>query len=403
MPLVLQRIFPALIFCLLLTGDARLHAQSGDPFEISRLIGARDAVVVAGPNGKIIYSKNADQKLVPASALKVFTALTALHYLEPDYRFVTEFYQDGGNNLIIKGYGDPLLVSETVEKIALETTRRVPVAVDIVLDDTFFVKPIDIPGASTLSRNPYNAPNGALCVNFNTVYFKTENNVPFSAEPQTPLLPLAFKRIQSDNIAEGRITLSFDGDEITIYAGELFMHFFRKAGMSITGQLRPGRADVSTDRSVYRYLSEYPLTDIIERLLKYSNNFTANQLLIAVGAAVYGPPGTLENGVAAANQYASDMLGLKGLVLVEGSGLSRKNQASAALFLKILDAFAPYYQLMPSDGKDYYKTGTLAGVRTRVGYIRADGGDLYRYVILLNTPDKTVDPIIRRIISRLVK
>ncbi len=395
------RILALFLFCLLLLSSTRLHAQAGDPLGISGLIGTRDAVVIAGPDGTIIFSKNADQKLVPASALKVFTALAALHYLGPDYRFRTEFYTDEAGNLFIKGHGDPLLISETVETIADHIAGCLPVAADVILDDSFFTKPIDIPGASTLSRDPYNAPNGALCANFNTVYFIRKNGVPASAEPQTPLLPLALKRIQSGQCREGRITLSFDGDEITTYAGELFVHFFRAAGMNITGRLRVGHADPATHRLIYRHTSKYTVTDIIERLLKYSNNYIANQLLLTIGASIYQPPGTLEKGVAAASRYADEIPGLEGLVLVEGSGLSRKNRASAAMFIKILDAFAPYHRLMPAEENDYYKTGTLNGVRTRVGYIVSDSGKLYRYAILLNSPDKTVDPIIRRIIAKI--
>jgi D-alanyl-D-alanine carboxypeptidase/D-alanyl-D-alanine-endopeptidase (penicillin-binding protein 4) len=399
--LFICRVVTALVLCLLPASSFCPHAQARDPFGIEKLIGSTDAVLVAGPDGKIIYSKNMDQKLVPASALKVFTALTALHYLGPDYRFRTEFYVDGSNNLIIKGYGDPLLVSEAVKKISEQVAQCLPAVEDIVLDDAFFVKPIDIPGASTLSRNPYNAPNGALCVNFNTVYFTREKGILVSAEPQTPLLPLALKRIRGSNPDAGRITFSFDGDEITTYAGEMFIHFFREAGMKVTGGLRLGRVNPAKDRLIFRHASEYSVTDIIERLLKYSNNYIANQLLISIGASVYGPPGTLEKGVAAANGYASEILGIREIVIAEGSGLSRKNRASATMFYKMLDVFAPYHALMPTEGSDFYKTGTLSGIRTRVGYIRTGSGDLYRYVILLNTPDKTVDPIIRRIISHL--
>lgn len=399
--LCIRRILPAIVFCLLLPGTFHLHAETLDPFGINRFIGNRDAVLVSGPEGKIIFSKNADQKLVPASALKVFTALAALHYLGPDYRFCTEFYQDEAGNLIIKGYGDPLLISETVENIAAHVARRLPAVGDVVLDDTFFVKPIDIPGASTLSRDPYNAPNGALCVNFNTVLFKHENGIPVSAEPQTPLLPLAVKRIHGSNPGAGRITFSFNGDEITTYAGELFIHFFRAAGMTVNGGMRLGSANLAKDRLIYRHASEYAVTDIIERLMKYSNNYIANQLLISIGAAVYGPPGTLEKGVAAADGYGDKILGIPGLVIAEGSGLSRRNRASAAMLGKMLDAFAPYHALMPGEGGEYFKTGTLSGVRARVGYIRTGSGGLYKYAILLNTPDKTVDPIIMRIMSHL--
>ena len=58
------------------------------------------------------------------------------------------------------------------------------------LDDTYFTQPLTIPGISS-SSNPYDAPNGALCANFNTVFFKHSRDGYASAEPQTPLLPMA--------------------------------------------------------------------------------------------------------------------------------------------------------------------------------------------------------------------
>ncbi|MDI6688796.1 MAG: D-alanyl-D-alanine carboxypeptidase, partial [Desulfobacterales bacterium] len=57
-------------------------------------IGSNDAVFVSNQQGKIIFSKNAEKALIPASTLKILTSLVAIHYLGHDYRFTTEFYMD---------------------------------------------------------------------------------------------------------------------------------------------------------------------------------------------------------------------------------------------------------------------------------------------------------------------
>ncbi|MDA3894987.1 MAG: D-alanyl-D-alanine carboxypeptidase, partial [Desulfobacteraceae bacterium] len=155
----------------------------GPIHKINNLITSQDAVLLASPNGKIIFSKNADKKLIPASTLKVLTSLVAIHYLNQDYHFPTEFYIDADSNLIIKGYGDPLMISEEVRKISLTLKPLIGSLNDIILDDTFFEKPLTIPGTVKDSLQPYDAPNGALCVNFNTVNFKIENKSIVSAEP----------------------------------------------------------------------------------------------------------------------------------------------------------------------------------------------------------------------------
>ncbi len=86
--------------------------------KLKSLIGHNDSLLVADPEGRTIVSKNKNKKLVPASILKLFTSLSAFHYLGPDFRYATEFYLDSHSNLKIKGFGDPLLISEIVNDIS---------------------------------------------------------------------------------------------------------------------------------------------------------------------------------------------------------------------------------------------------------------------------------------------
>ena len=140
---------------------------------ITALIGAEDSIMVVDPNGSIIISKNDTKKLIPASTLKIFTALVAIHYLGPEHRYRTEFFIDDHSNLKIKGFGDPLLTSEIVQEISrllAALLGRSTTINDLIVDDSYFNQPLTIPGISSSSQ-PYDAPNGALCVNFNTVFF----------------------------------------------------------------------------------------------------------------------------------------------------------------------------------------------------------------------------------------
>ena len=97
-------------------------------------VGPRDAVVVSGPDNRILFSHNADTLLIPASTLKILTALTAFYYLGEDYRFRTEFYVDAESNLKIKGYGDPLLISETVVEMIHHLSMRLCAKYSIIND-----------------------------------------------------------------------------------------------------------------------------------------------------------------------------------------------------------------------------------------------------------------------------
>jgi D-alanyl-D-alanine carboxypeptidase/D-alanyl-D-alanine-endopeptidase (penicillin-binding protein 4) len=369
--------------------------------ELEGLIGNRDAIIVAAPDDRVIFSENADKKLVPASTLKILTALVALNILGPNYRFATEFYLDKDSNLTIKGYGDPLLVSETVNKISRSLSPMLKSIKDIVLDATYFKDPLVIPGISD-SSEPYDAPNGALCVNFNTVYFKqNKNNAYVSAEPQTPLLPFSLNRIRKSGLQQGRIVLSHNHSENIRYAGHLFQYFFNKAGIPSSGKIRTGRVNKDTDRLIFKYASEFTLMQAVSKLFEYSNNFMSNQVLIAAGAKVYGPPGSIEKGVLAAKAYIKQALEVEDIQIVEGSGISRANKVSAKTLYAVLQQFEPYYQLLTKSDSAYVKTGTLHGIRTRAGYIESAEGKLYRFVILINTPGKNVELIMDRLMKNI--
>jgi serine-type D-Ala-D-Ala carboxypeptidase/endopeptidase (penicillin-binding protein 4) len=371
---------------------------------MNELLGSDDAVLVADSSRKILYSKHADRKLIPASILKIFTSLFATNSLGKDYRFKTEFYVDKDHNLKVKGFGDPLLTSEVLDEIAGILAGQLDSIKDIVIDDSYFANPIIIPGTLLSSTQPYDAPIGALSVNFNTVNFKRSKNGNFvSAEPQTPLLPFIIPRIKATSLHKGRIML--ERDEIAPYAGHLIRWFLINKGITLTGKVKKGIINGTEDKLVLRYMSKNPTEDMIRQLLLFSNNFIANQMLITSGAEIYGPPGTMEKGIKAARQYAEDVLNIKKqeLDIKEGSGISRQNRISANTFLKVLHAFEPYRHLMRKDKTVFYKTGNLDGISTRAGYIESDEGSMYYYIIMLNTPGKSSKMILKKIIPLAVK
>jgi len=379
------------------------YAEKWD--ELHDLIGNQDAVLVADSKGSILFSKNADLQLIPASTLKILTALVALDSLGPGHRFVTEFYLDQEDNLIVKGYGDPLLVSEALVQIATVLTTRLDSRQkrinDLVLDASYFDDPIVIPGV-TSSYEPYDSPSSALCVNFNTVNFKRNTGgVYVSAESQTPLLPFALDRIRASGLKHGRIILSREANESTRYAGHLMRYFLKQQGIDIKGRIRIGRVRKEDDKLIFKYVSEFSIQQVVSKLFEYSNNFMANQLLVATGAHVYGPPGTLPKGVRAASIFAKNVLKINNFKIVEGSGISRENKISAHNLHIVLEAFAPHYHLIRREGRAFYKTGTLSGISTRAGYIENSKGGLYRFVVLINTPGKTTDPIMKILLNNL--
>jgi D-alanyl-D-alanine carboxypeptidase/D-alanyl-D-alanine-endopeptidase (penicillin-binding protein 4) len=364
-------------------------------------LGSNDAAHVSDPEGRVLFSHNSRKQLVPASTLKILTSLIAMHYLGPDYRFHTECYVDLENNLKIKGYGDPLLISETVNTMAARLARKIRSYKDLWLDDTYFSYPIQIPGITALPSEPYDAPNGALGVNFNSVHFTRQKGRYVSAEPQTPLLPFVLDRIKALGMPRGRIILSDSHHDTTLYAGHLLNHFLKAQGVSPAGAILLGKADKARDQLLLDFRSPFPLTQVIAKLHQFSNNFIANQILIASGAKYFGPPGTLSKGLNAANRYIREKLQLDGVIMVEGSGISRKNRLTVLEMDRILETFAPYHHLLRQDGRDFYKTGTLKGIRTRAGFVKGRAGGLFRYVVFLNSPGRSTVPIMQKILASI--
>lgn len=362
--------------------------------KISHLVGPKDSVMVAASNAPPLVSINPYRALVPASILKILTSLAALEKLGQSFRFKTEFYIDPQNNLKIKGFGDPLLISERLQTIGAHLSTRIDRVDNIILDDTYFKQPIRVPGRGT-SNEPYDAPNGALCVNFNTVAFARHDGQWVSAEPQTPLLPSVIPKIRASGLSEGRITLAANSLEALDYTGRLFEYFLKKNGIAISGTVQRGRINRGTDRLIWVYRSESDLGEMVSRLLEFSNNFMANQILLVLGAETNGPPATMEKGLTTLRDYYHNTLGIQSGKLVEASGISRHNRITARDMLKIVERFSPYYTLMRQSGRQYYKTGHLKGIRTRAGYIASHNGRLYRFVVMLNTPGKSTHRIMQ--------
>lgn len=349
-------------------------------------------------DGVLVYARNRDIPLVPASILKIATALVALDLLGPDYRFSTRLFVDENKNLFIRGSGDPFLISEEVARIARSLHHRgVKRVRDIVLDSSAFALETPAPGTGA-SANPYDALNSGLAVNFNTLnLFKEENSTLRSAEPQTPFLPLMAELGRDLPPGEHRINISASpGDREGVMArhvGELFQELLRAQGIAVTGNIRPGGVPERA-RPVVTHRSR-PLEDMIAPLMRHSNNYVANQLFLACGIERYGLPATWAKARAAVEENLSQRFGFSSgdLVVEEGSGLSRKNRITVQAMLRILDGFRPYAALLPGKKGRLLKSGTLTGVFSYAGYL-ARQGRLDRVVIILNQKENTRDRVL---------
>ena len=99
------------------SGDSRLEVRLNQVLSAPVLVRSSWGVQVRSMDtGKILFAENSQKRLIPASNLKLLTAVAAVEELGPDFRFTTRIWTDGRiedgtleGNLIIQGGGDPTL------------------------------------------------------------------------------------------------------------------------------------------------------------------------------------------------------------------------------------------------------------------------------------------------------
>lgn len=346
--------------------NPKLHKQ------LRSILGSDDGLLIQSTSGKTYFSHNPERKFIPASTLKLFTSFFVLETLGADFRCATEVYLRG-NELLLKGYGDPFFVSDEIRMLA----KNVAVAlrakgikeISVAYADDTALDAFSIPG-SVNSSNPYDAQSGALVANFNTIFVERRGAGFASAEPETPLTPFA-ETMAKKYLAKqkDRINIAQGGRKDGVrYALELFQVMLKEAGITVHRyDLAPQR--LASFKLLLSHASSKTTADNVRGLLKYSNNFIANQLLVQAGAKLHGWPASLDKGLRAMRAFYVGK-GYSDLEFVEGSGLSTENRASCAMFLRLLQSpeFATYRSLLTDDKK----SGSLTASMSYVGYFGSD-------------------------------
>ncbi len=398
---------------------------------------------------RVVFAKNEDQLFSPASNTKIVTSAAALHVLKPDYHFHTEILADaapkGGivsGNLYVRGFGDPALVSERMWYIANELWHAGvrQVTGDIVGDDTFFDDDHKEAGwDEDTSDQAYQAMVGGLSANYGTL---TVRVLPAETDkqPATVVLdpPVLFAQLdaQVETVVGKRTKISIevtpsppardtvkvrgkinidDGphgywrkvDYPTEFATSAIASFIRKAGITIGGSERRGK---TPEGAIQLVGVESPrLSEIVDDLMKTSNNFVAEQIVKTLGAEVYGAPGSWDKGLRVLRDYLQTIGIQPGTYqLKNGSGLGDVNRVTAKELVTVLRAawldapsaaeFMSSLGVAGSTGTLRHrmvgtaaayrlrgKTGSLANACTLSGYVRTMGNELLAFSILVNS------------------
>ena len=397
--------------------------------------------------GLVKYSKNPDRLLIPASNMKLITSAAALDILKPSYRFKTEFFHTGTRNgdtvngdLIIKGYGNPHLVSEDLWIMVNELWKRGirRITGNVVIDDSFFDKQ-KFPDTWRFSKNrrAFESPSGALSLNFNSITINiypdvvTNDGLPHAVlDPQTSYFTLVNK-MRFAGRGKSRLTITLSprkgGGEIVTIAGDVvkgsremtyyrsvtdpylyfgltFLSFAQKAGIKVDGKVVNG---ISGDElhGVYTHTSR-PLYQLLMDMNKYSNNFMAEQIIKTIGANAGSGPGGFDAGLSRVEAFLQSRgFAPDGYRVRDGSGLSRENRVSCSLIVDLLQKmyvqweggpeFITSLALMGMEGsvkeRDNHnkksirvKTGTLDSISSLSGYYPTKSGSVLIFSMIVN-------------------
>jgi D-alanyl-D-alanine carboxypeptidase/D-alanyl-D-alanine-endopeptidase (penicillin-binding protein 4) len=373
--IALLNIFSSFIFC----------AAHGDDLNVRDLL-KNGAARIETDDGRVLFSYRDEELFMPASTLKIATAFCALEELGSDFRFSTPFFLDGSSHLFVKGSGDPTLVSEELSRIALALSSLVKQVEHITIDGSLFADDLLLDGVSN-SANPYDSRNAAFVGNFSTAYItRRKDGSIVSAEQQTPLTSLA--RTAGLKLRRGateRMNLGYDWRSGSRYGGELLAEFLKQRGVRGAMHVSLGRVPPSA-RTLFTHTSSQTLADVVANLLKFSTNFTANQIFLMLGINRYGAPGTVSKGQQALTECLQRRAGWRGFSIAEGSGLSRKNAVSARQMTQLLRHFVHYRDLLDTQDDFQAKTGSLLGVNSLAGYFSTPVSGRVRFAILINSP-----------------
>lgn len=434
--------------------SAAMPAETGLPAPVSRILDIRDvperslsALALDLDSGEALVSFNADRARNPASTMKLVTTLAALDLLGPTYRWKTEIYALGeltdgrlDGDLLIKGYGDPFLVTERVWQM-LRLVRQAGIhEIDgnLLIDDSYFDVGEYDPGE--FDRQPlraYNVAPNALLMNFKVVRYWFEpdhdrNAVRVWVDPPLENLRvenrLSLRRGYCGGYQRGITITANEAIDKMIFSGGfptgcksyamdrtalshnefsygLFMSIWRESG----GEFRGGwmNATVPEEAEPLVTFESVPLADIVASVNKNSNNVMARQVLYTLSAEAVGPPGTEAGGREVIESWLAETgIELPTLRLDNGAGLSRDARISASEFGALLD-FAWRQPYMPEyvasmalsgldgtlrrkfgdaelAGQAHLKTGSLDDVSAIAGYLQASSGRRFAVVMMLN-------------------
>jgi D-alanyl-D-alanine carboxypeptidase/D-alanyl-D-alanine-endopeptidase (penicillin-binding protein 4) len=448
-----------IIFCLSLftfaffgqTIDQKLQKAFTTFERDSQLKHAISSLYVIDANtGQVVFDKNSQIGLAPASTQKIITSVTAFELLGKDYRYKTDFYLSekvGSNSIIyIEPSGDPTLGSWRWEQTKEENVlHRITEAIRKQNRKISWPIIINAEGWNTESipdgwiwqdiGNYYGA--GANVLNWRENQFdlvlKSGSNVgdavsiagtvPAKMNMNFESTALAAPKQTGDN---AYIYFQSSGDNYGIVRGTIPVN---ENKFIISGSmLSPGSQFLSSlidsikgwyvkpeslekvilfkkyEKNVLKIHSEISpsLDSIVYWFLKKSINLYGEALIKTLSYEKKGIGSTDTGVVVVQNFWKEQGLAEDELNIVDGSGLSPLNRVTTHSQVEILkyaktkDWFPDFYNSLPEYNGMSMKSGTIHDVKGFCGYHKAKNGKEYIFSFLVNNYNGSSSSIVNK-------
>ena len=379
-------------------------------------------------DGRVVYERDADLALTPASNQKVLTAAAALARLGPEFRYQTLLLRTGSvsidgvlqGDLILQGGGDPSLTSlqlgEFIRALRAAGIKRVTGRV-IADDSRFDDKRLGLgwnwddepfgyqPQVSALNcdRNvltvgvapgPTVGARPVVTLTPATAYVTVENSATTVEAGAAAADGIVIDRARGRNVILVSGAIAADakpaGQRITVedpalYTAARLMETMREAGVGVEAKAPVRGPAPKAAKNVFT-ISSLPLGVLVQQFLKNSDNLYGEVLLKTLGAnpAEKGAGATLAGAGVADRFLRSCGVDTDAMFIADGSGLSRQNAVTPRNLVTLLTwlhakASAPvanaFRAALPVGGVD----GTLRNRfinTTAQGNVRAKTGSL---------------------------
>lgn len=354
------------------------------PAEVGRLLdatlipvgaGSISGVVLDAATGQVLFDRDADANRIPASNMKLLTAVAALKALGPESRFTTRVLASGNpSTVVLTGGGDVLLGESASDPAAV--LGRAGLAT-LAADTAAALAKAGVEGPITVQVDDSLFTGAPL----NPAWSLDD----VAAGETAPLYSLA---LNSGRYAPDVLTGPRPQDS-AIATAQAFVGQLEAAGLKVSPGVERGKGLPTKELAAAESAT---VSQQVDLMLESSDNFLA-EALGRMTAAASGQAATYDGAAAAVRQQLGELgLATDSMRLADVSGLALENQVSARQFADTVRAITSGPDLGLRTALDGFPvaglTGTLddryvdASTAQGAGLVRAKTGTLNTVIAL---------------------